>query len=107
MSQVTVTHKGTVGKRGSERTRHYLSNGWWIDEGGRPSEQRGHKCSLYKPTSGSGGTWVKGANNVKQLLKFANEQASELPTLLRPRYYELDPAPIVVAGSNFCITGVI
>lgn len=99
MSEVTVTRVVKVGKRGAERTRHYLSNDWWIDEGGRPSEHRGHKFSLYKPTTGEDGTFVKSSNKLKRLLKYLNEEVSGLwLASTRPRYCEMDPVPFVVAG---------
>ena len=65
---VTVVSTELVGKKGSQRTRHHLSNGWWVDEGGRSSQRKGHRFVMYKPTSGTGGTFVAGANKLKRLL---------------------------------------
>lgn len=72
-NEITVIRTEVVGKGGGRRTVHHLSNGWWINDLGQRG-QREHRFSLYKPTVGNSahGTFVKGDNNLKNLLRYAN-----------------------------------
>lgn len=66
---VTVVRVDSVGRRGAERTVHYLSNGWWIvDTGQRGSRE--HRFALYRPGVGDTkhATFVASGEKLRKLI---------------------------------------